>query len=137
MEYQKYNKQVAFIAASLIQLADMSETALEEVVEQVGVTVISELIAGDALWSDHSYEEIAREICSGIEWEPTLGFPIRCDAELYWIGRLIAKKVSAAETEGSTEADRLVSILCSGDVNWIPIDCGMDDATEEEYTLPF
>ena len=119
MEYQKYNKQVAFIAASLIQLADISETELEEVVEQVGVTVINELMARDSLWSDLTYQEMAEGICNRIGWEPPLVFPIRCDAELYRLGRLIAMAVSAAETEGSTEAERLFSVIRSGDISWI------------------
>ena len=139
MENQKYNEQVAFVAASLVELADMSDTALEELVEHVGVTVISELIAIESLWADLTYEEMAREICTGIEWEPPLAFPSRCDAELYWLGRLIAKEVSAAGTTGGTEAERLFSILSSGGANWMLIDCGMDDpeGTEEEITLPF
>ena len=119
MEHRNYNKQVAFVAASLIQLADISETDLEELVEFVGVDTISELIARDALWSDLTYQAMAEGICNRIGWEPPLVFPIRCDAELYRLGRLIALAVSAAETEGSTEAERLFSVIRSGDINWI------------------
>lgn len=139
MEHQNYSEQVAFVAASLVQLADMSDTALEELAEFVGVATISELLAIDSLWADLSYEEMAKDICIGMEWEPSFAFPSRRDAELYWIGRLIAKEVSAAGTTGGTEAERLFSILSSGGANWMLIDCGMDDpeGTEEEITLPF
>ena len=139
MEHQNFNEQMVFVAASLIELADMSDTALEELVEFVGVTTISELIAIDSLWAELTYEEMAEEICNCIGWEPVLSLPLRRDAELYRLGQLVAERVSATETAGGTAAERLCSTLSSGDIHWRIVNSDPDDAdeSEQEYPLPF
>lgn len=139
MEHQNYSYEVAFIAGSLIDLADMSGIALEEVVEFVGVTAISELIAIENIWADLTYEEMARDICTSMEWDFGRMCPLRRDAELDRLGQLVAERVSATETTGGTEAERLCSALSSGDIHWIIVNSDPDDAgeTKEEYPLPF
>ena len=58
-------ERVAYMAASLIELTDMTESELPEVVEVVGLDAIRELMSMDYLRSELRFENMAEEICLG------------------------------------------------------------------------
>lgn len=116
MKHQNYNEQVAFMAASLIELSDMSETELSELVQIVGAKAISELLAMDSLREDLVYEEMAEEICNYIGWEPMLTLPPREDAELDRLGQKVAELVGPVQYDFGFAAARLVYLFCSDEV---------------------
>ena len=67
--------QVAFIAASMITLADRSMMDLRSLTELIGADTIQMLLAMDSLRFELSYEEMAEEICACTGWEPALYTP--------------------------------------------------------------
>ena len=63
-------ERVAYMAASLIELTDMTESELPEVVEVVGLDAIRELMSMDYLRSELRFENMAEEICNFTGWDP-------------------------------------------------------------------
>lgn len=111
---------VAFLAASLIELADMTESELEEVVEVVGVDAIRELMGMDSLYHELSCESMAEEICNFIGWDPMLVIPWRTEKDLSRIGIQIADLVEDNSPVGEDAAESLADILCwSGIWAWL------------------
>lgn len=110
---------VAFLAASLIELADMTESELEEVVEVVGMDAIRELMGMDSLYHELSCESMAEEICNFTGWDPILVIPWRTEKDLSKIGIRIAGLVED-NSPGEDAAEDLVAVLCwSGIWAWL------------------
>ena len=86
-------EKVAFMAASLFDLAEMTESDLSSVIEVVGTDAIQELIGMDHLRHECSYDRMAEEICSYIDWDPMLVMTGWTDEDLSRIGQLIADLV--------------------------------------------
>lgn len=107
----KMKEQVAFMAASLIELADMTDSALQDVVEVVGVDAIQELMGMERLRFETSYEEMVEEICICIDWEPMLISPWRTDEDLSRLGLLIADLVADDSPADEDAAESLFSVL--------------------------
>ena len=65
-------ERVTFMAASLFDLAEMTESDLPSVVEVVGIDAIRDLMEMDHLRYECSYDRMAEEICNYIDWDPML-----------------------------------------------------------------
>lgn len=118
--------QVAFMAASLIELADMTETNLQDAIEVVGTDAIQELMGMDHLRYECGYERMAEEICNYIGWDPMLVMPWRDDGELDKIGLLIADLVEDKNPTDEEAADSLVSAL-NWDGLWAWLECNVGE----------
>ena len=92
-------EKVAFLAASLFDLAEMTESDLSSVVEVVGSDAIQELIG------------MAEEICSYIDWDPMLVMTGWTDEDLSRIGHLIADLVEGDSPADDDAAESLAAIL--------------------------
>ena len=113
-------EHVAFLAASLIELSDMTESELPEVIELVGVDAIRELMGMDSLYHELSCESMAEEICNFIGWDPMLVIPWRTEKDLSRIGIQIADLVEDNSPVGEDAAESLADILCwSGIWAWL------------------
>lgn len=111
---------IAFLAGSLIDLADMAESELTEVVELVGVDAIRDLMSMDHLRSELGYEQMADEICDYIGWEPMLAIPPWTDEELSVRGSQIAKLVEDVNPTDGDAAERLFAALTWGGLwDWL------------------
>ena len=118
-------ESVIFIAASLINLADMSESELREVVELVGVDTIRELLDKGHLRYEMDYEEMAEEICNYIDWDPMLVIPWRRDEDLSRLGLLIAEVIDSKSPADEDVAGQLFSFLSwEGLGEWFSINDG-------------
>ena len=119
---------VIFIAASLIDLADMTESDLREVVELVGADAIRDLLDKGHLRYELSYEEMAEEICTVIDWEPTLVAPCRPDRDLSRLGLQVAETINSTSPADEDVAERLFSFLSwEGIGAWFEINDGSGD----------
>lgn len=103
---------VAFLAGSLIDLADMAESELREVVDLVGVDAIRDLMSMDHLRDELTHEQMADEICEYTGWEPMLAIPPWTDEELSVRGRLIAELVEDKNSADEDAAETLFVVLC-------------------------
>ena len=103
-------EKVAFLAASLFDLAEMTEFDLSSVVEVVGTDAIQELIGMDHLRYECSYDRMAEEICSYIDWDPMLVMTGWTDEDLSRIGQLIADLVEG-ESPADDAAESLAAVL--------------------------
>lgn len=103
-------EKVAFLAASLFDLAEMTESDLSSVVEVVGTDAIQELIGMDHLRYECSYDRMAEEICSYIDWDPMLVMTGWTDEDLSRIGQLIADLVEG-ESPADDAAESLAAVL--------------------------
>ena len=113
---------VIFIAASLIDLADMTESDLREVVEMVGVDAIRELLGKGHLRFETSYEEMAEEICDYIDWDPMMVIPWWRDEDLSKLGLLIAETIDSNSPADEDVAERLFGFLTwEGLGTWLAI----------------
>ncbi len=113
---------VIFMAASLIDLADMTETDLCEVVEMVGVDAIRKLLDKDNLRYELNYEKMAEESCDYIEWEPMMTIPWRRDEDLSRLGLLIAETIDSNSPADEDAAERLFSFLSwDGILAWLSV----------------
>lgn len=111
---------VAFLAGSLIDLADMAESELTEVVELVGVDAIRDLMGMDHLRYELSYEKMADEICDYVGWTPILAIPPWTDEELSARGNQIAELVEDVNPTGGDAAERLFAALTWGGLwDWL------------------
>ena len=104
-------EKVAFLAASLFDLAEMTESDLSSVVEVVGTDAIQELIGMDHLRYECSYDRMAEEICSYIDWDPMLVMTGWTDEDLSRIGQLIADLVEGDSPADDDAAEALAAIL--------------------------
>lgn len=104
-------EKVAFLAASLFDLAEMTESDLSSVVEVVGTDAIQELMRMDHLRYESSYDRMAEEICSYIDWDPMLVMTGWTDEDLSRIGQLIADLVEGDSLADDDAAESLVAIL--------------------------
>ena len=113
-------ERVAFLAASLIDLADMTESDLPEVIEVVGVDAIRELLDMASFHYELSYESMAEEICNFTGWDPMLVIPWREEEDLSRIGHQIADLVGDNSPADEDAAESLVTVLCwSGIWAWL------------------
>lgn len=113
-------ERVAYMAASLIELTDMTESELPEVVEVVGLDAIRELMSMDYLRSELRFENMAEEICNFTGWDPMLVIPWRTEEELSRIGLQIADLIEDANPHDDDAAEILADVLCWGGIwAWI------------------
>lgn len=115
-------ERVAYMAASLIELTDMTESELPEVVEVVGLDAIRELMSMDYLRSELRFENMAEEICNFTGWDPMLVIPWRTEEELSRIGLQIANLIEAVNPHDDDAAEILADVLCWGGI-WEWIEC--------------
>ena len=104
-------ERVAFIAASLIELTDMTESDLKDMVTRVGVETIREHLSLSQLYYDIDFETMAEEICHFIGWEQILVMPGRTDEELTHMGHLIADLVEDTSPVGKDAAETLFAVM--------------------------
>ena len=109
-------EQVAFVAASMIALADRSAMELRELTQIVGVGAIWELLSMDSLRFELNCEEMAEEICAYTGWEPTLYAPYYDAAYLDKIGRQIADHINRLHPPEGTKVYLLFSLLSSDEM---------------------
>ena len=119
-------ERVAFMAASLIELADMTESELQEVIEVVGMDAIRELMGMDYLRSELRFENMAEEICNFTGWDPMLVIPWRTDEELSRIGIQIADLIEDANPHDDDAAEILADVLCWNGI-WAWIECNDEE----------
>lgn len=118
-------EKVAFLAASLFDLAEMTESDLSSVVEVVGTDAIQELIGMDHLRYECSYDRMAEEICNYVDWDPMMVMTGRTDEDLAKIGSQIADLVDNANPDDEDVAECLVAALCwEGLWSWIACNDG-------------
>ena len=111
--------------ASLINLADMTESDLREVVELVGADAIRDLLDKGHLRYELSYEEMAEEICTVIDWDPMMVIPWRRDEDLSKLGLLIAETIDSNSPADEDVAKRLFSFLSwEGFGAWLSLNDG-------------
>lgn len=114
-----------FIAASLVNLADMTESDLREVVELVGTDAIRELMGMGRLRYELNYEEMAKEICSYIDWDPMLVIPWRRDEDLSRLGLLIAEVIDDTYPADEDVAESLFVFLSWDAIGeWLSVNGG-------------
>ena len=104
-------EKVAFITASLIELADMTESNLKDVVTRVGVETIQEHLGMDQLYFGVSYETMAEEIFNYVGWKQILVMPGRTDEDLTQMGHLIADLVEDTSPVDEDAAETLFSVM--------------------------
>ena len=104
-------EKVAFMAASLFDLAEMTESDLPSVVEVVGIDAIQELMEMDHLRYECSCDHMAEEICNYTSWDPMLVMTGWTEDELSQIGHLIADLVEAESPADDDAAESLAAIL--------------------------
>ena len=121
-------ERAIFVVASLINLADMAESNLREVVELVGIDSMRELMEKGSLRYEITYEEMAEEICTVIDWEPTLVAPCRTDRDLSRLGLQVAETINSTSPADADVAERLFSFLSwEGIGAWFEINDGPGD----------
>ena len=126
----KTKERVAFMAASLIELTDMTESELPEVVEVVGLDAIRELMSMDYLRSELRFENMAEEICNFTGWDPMLVIPWRAERDLSRIGLQIANLVEDNSPADEDAAENLADILCwSGIWAWLEMQYREEEST--------
>ena len=104
-------ERVTFMAASLFDLAEMTESDLPSVVEVVGIDAIRDLMETDHLRYECSYDRMAEEICNYIDWDPMLVMTGWTDEDLSRIGQLVADLVEGESPADDDAAESLVAIL--------------------------
>lgn len=104
-------EKVAFMAASLFDLAEMTESDLPSVIEVVGIDAIRDLMEMDHLRYECSCDHMAEEICNYTSWDPMLVMTGWTEDELSQIGHLIADLVEAESPADDDAAESLAAIL--------------------------
>ncbi len=104
-------EKVAFMAASLFDLAEMTESDLQCVIEVVGTDAIQDLMTMDHLRYECSYDRMAEKICNYIDWDPMLVMTGWTDEDLSRIGHLIADLVEGESPADDDAAESLAAIL--------------------------
>lgn len=105
-------EKVAFMAASLFDLAEMTESELQSVIEVVDVGAIRELMEMDHLRYECNYDHMAEEICNYVDWNPMLVMTGWTSEDLAKIGSQIADLVDNANPNDEDAAECLVAALC-------------------------
>lgn len=119
-------EKVAFMAASLFDLAEMTESDLPSVVEVVGIDAIQELMAMDHLRYECSCDRMVEEICSYIDWDPMLVMTGWTEEELSRIGLQIADLIEAVNPHDDDAAEILADVLCWNGI-WAWIECNDEE----------
>ena len=104
-------ERVAFIAASLIELTDMTESNLMDVVTRVGVETIQEHLGLSQLYYDIDFETMAEEICHYIGWEQILVMPGRTNEDLAQMGHQISNLVEDTSPVDEDAAETLFAVM--------------------------
>ena len=104
-------EKVAFMAASLFDLAEMTESDLPSVIEVVGIDAIRDLMEMDHLRYECSCDHMAEEICNYTSWDPMLVMTGWTEDELSQIGHLIADLVEAESPADDDAAESLAASL--------------------------
>ena len=104
-------EKVAFMAASLFDLAEMTESDLPSVVEVVGIDAIRDLMEMDHLRYECSCDHMAEEICNYTSWDPMLVMTGWTDEDLSRIGQLVADLVEGESPADDDAAESLAAIL--------------------------
>ena len=104
-------EKVAFMAASLFDLAEMTESDFPSVIEVVGIDAIRDLMEMDHLRYECSCDHMAEEICNYTSWDPMLVMTGWTEDELSQIGHLIADLVEAESPADDDAAESLAAIL--------------------------
>ena len=104
-------EKVAFLAASLFDLAEMTESDLPSVIEVVGVDAVREVMEMDHLRFECSYDRMAEEICNYVDWDPMLVMAGWTDEDLSQISHLIADLVEDDSPADDDAAESLAAIL--------------------------
>ncbi len=118
-------ERIAFMAASLFSLAEMTESELQSVIEVIGVDAIQELMEMDHLRYECSYDRMAEEICNYVDWDPMMVMTGWTDEDLAKIGSQIADLVDNANPDDEDVAECLVAALCwEGLWSWIACNDG-------------
>ena len=121
-------ERAIFVVASLINLADMAESNLREVVELVGIDSMRELMEKGSLRYEITYEEMAEEICTVIDWEPTLVAPCRTDRDLSRLGLQVAETINSTSPADEDVAERLFEFLSGeGFEEWFELNDGLGE----------
>ena len=107
----KTKERVTFMAASLFDLAEMTESDLQSVVEVVGIDAIRDLMEMDHLRYECSYDRMAEEICNYIDWDPMLVMTGWTDEDLSRIGQLVADLVEGESPADDDAAESLAAVL--------------------------
>ena len=107
----KTKERVTFMAASLFDLAEMTESDLQSVVEVVGTDAICDLMEMDHLRYECSCDRMAEEICNYTGWDPMMVMTGWTEDELSQIGHLIADLVEAESPADDDAAESLAAIL--------------------------
>jgi len=115
-------EKVAFMAASLFDLAEMTESDLPSVIEVVGIDAIRDLLEMDHLRYECSCDRMAEEICNYIDWDPMLVMTGWTDEELSRIGLQIADLIEDVNPHDDDAAEILADVLCWGGI-WEWIEC--------------
>ena len=118
-------EKVAFMAASLFDLAEMTESDLPSVIEVVGIDAIRDLMEMDHLRYKCSYDRMAEEICNYIDWDPMLVMTGWTDEDLFRIGQLVADLVEGESPADDDAAESLAAVLSwEGLGSWIACNDG-------------
>ena len=104
-------ERISFMAASLFDLAEMTESDLQCVIEVVGTDAIQNLMTMDHLRYACSYDRMAEEICNYIDWDPMLVMTGWTDEDLSRIGHLIADLVEGESPADDDAAESLAAVL--------------------------
>ena len=104
-------ERISFMAASLFDLAEMTESDLQCVIEVVGTDAIQNLMTMDHLRYECSYDRMAEEICNYIDWDPMLVMTGWTDEDLSRIGHLIADLVEGESPADDDAAESLAAVL--------------------------
>lgn len=124
-------ERIAFMAASLFDLAEMTESELQSIVEVVDADAIRELMEMDHLQYECNYDRMAEEICNYIDWDPMLVITGWTDEDLAEIGSQIADLVDNANPDDEDAAECLVAALCwEGLWSWIACNDGEEPICE-------
>lgn len=120
-------ERVALVAGSLIDLADMRESALQPTVDLIGIDAIRAFLGMNYIDYKISHESLAEDICSFTGWYPVLTAPERTEEELNRIGLLIADLVEDTDPFDEDAAEWLFEIL-----RWCGLGAYLDCNAEEE-----
>lgn len=104
-------ERVALIAGSLIELADMRESALQQTVDLISINTIQAFLGMEYIDYEISHESLAEDICSFSDWYPVLTDPKRTGEELTRVGLLIADLVEDTDPFDEDAAEWLFEIL--------------------------
>ncbi len=107
----KTKERVAFIAASLIKLTEITTGDLKGVVDMVGVDVIQEHLGPNQIYDLIDIDTMAEKICIFIGLEPLWPIHGRTEEELTQMGNQIADLVEDASPIDEDAAETLFTVM--------------------------